>query len=852
MRIARLILLSLAICVLGASVGFAETIATKDYWVLTDGYRGEFTNSGQVAVSYGPYGSYITEGVFDVDWPGTTGTTDQFFKYDAGRLVYYGAKYVDSSGEYTYVPEAGQEFLPAVLEVGKSYTYTWLRKEYQNGLYVGAGRDTYTITVRGPFTTTVSAGSYTTYELNLTNHWETSSGSRGATPYTYYVAKGIGWVKLIRDGMSYELVSYTGPPAAPRLTLSTSGNTLSISWTSKGDVTGYTLFYAPYPAASPIGSIDMGIQTGGSFVLANGAAFYVAVQARNSYGSSGYSNIEHFVMANALSVSPTNLSLAVDQTGSCAISGGDSPYSASSSNAAVATVSVTNSTLTVTGVSTGSASVTVTDSASRSATVTVTVAAPSLSVSPSILNMTVGTSGTCAISGGVMPYSASSSNPSVATAAVNGSDLRITGASPGSATVTVTDSASNGATVSVAVIPQDLMVSPASLTVSAGGSVDCSVSGGVSPYAAASSDSSVATASVSGATLNVTGVSAGSATITVTDSGSDTATVAVNVLQTLSVTPASLSLSINQTGSCSISGGVSPYSGSSSNTSVATVSVSGSTLAVKGISTGSATVTVTDSASAAATVAVTVSGGTPSTYTNSLGQTFVLIPAGTFTMGSPSSEPGRYSDEDLQHQVTLTEAFYMQTTAVTQAQWEAVMGSNPSYFTGCPTCPVEKVSWNDVRTFITKMSQKGEGNYILPTEAQWEYAARAGTTTAFYNGGITKYSNMYVCNNDANLDAIGWHCYNSSSKTHPVGQKAANAWGLYDMPGNVYEWCQDWYGTYPSEAVTDPVGPSSGSVRVARGGSWSSYARGCRSANRIDYAPDVRDSNVGFRLLRQP
>jgi len=615
MRIARLILLSLAICVLGASVAFAETIATKDYWVLTDGYRGEFTNSGQVAVSYGPYGSYITEDVFDVDWPGTTGTTDQFFKYDAGRLVYYGARYVDGYGAYTYVPNTGQEFLPAAIESGKSYTCTWLRKEYQNGMYVGAGRDTYTITVRGPFTTTVPAGAFTTYELSLTNNWETSSGSRGTTAYTYYVARDIGWVKMIRDGTTYELESYTGPPAAPRLTLSTSGNTLSISWTSTGDVTGYTLFYAPYPGGTPWGSINMGTMTGGSFVLANGAAFYVCVQAHNAYGSSPVSNFEYFVLSSSLSVSPTSLNLAVGQTGSCAISGG-----------------------------------------------------------------------------------------------------------------------------------------------------------------------------------------------------------------------------------------VGPYSASSSNTSVATVSVSGSTLSVKGVSTGSATVTVTDSASAAATVAVTVSGGTPPTYTNSLGQTFVLLPAGTFTMGSPADEPGRYSDEGPQHQVTLTQPFYMQITEVTQAQWEAVMGSNPSYFSGCPTCPVEWVSWNDIQTFITEMNKRGEGTYSLPTEAQWEYAARAGSATAFYNGGITETGTGY----DPNLDAIGWYSYNSGGRHQLVAHKAPNAWGLYDMSGNVWEWCQDWFGTYPSGAVTDPTGPSSGSNRLARGGSWSSSAGYCRSAGRGILTSVYRYDIIGFRLLRQP
>jgi len=239
---------------------------------------------------------------------------------------------------------------------------------------------------------------------------------------------------------------------------------------------------------------------------------------------------------------------------------------------------------------------------------------------------------------------------------------------------------------------------------------------------------------------------------------------------------------------------------------------------------------------------------TPATYTNSLGQTFVLLPAGTFTMGSPSEEPGRNSDEGPQHQVTLTQPFYMQITEVTQEQWEAVMGSNPSFFTECPTCPVETVSWDDVQNYIVQMNLRGEGTYSLPTEAQREYAARAGSTTAFANGGITETG----CGYDPNLDAIGWYCYNSGDKTHPVAQKTPNAWGLYDMSGNVWEWCQDWYGGYSSSAETDPTGPSLGSNRVRRGGRWTGCARRCRSASRCSSAPDARHNYIGFRLLRQP
>ncbi len=246
------------------------------------------------------------------------------------------------------------------------------------------------------------------------------------------------------------------------------------------------------------------------------------------------------------------------------------------------------------------------------------------------------------------------------------------------------------------------------------------------------------------------------------------------------------------------------------------------------------------------------------TVSNSLGMTFNRIPAGTFMMGSPSTEPGRDSDE-VQHQVTLTNDFYMQTTEVTQKQWRDVTGTSPSYFSACgDNCPVEYVTWNDVQLFITEMNKKGEGTYRLPTEAEWEYAARAGSTTAFYNGAITYTGSTPL---DPNLDAIGWYygnstvtyTPNSSGKgTHPVAQKLPNAYGLYDMSGNVWEWCQDWYGTYPTTAVTNPAGPGTGSYRVLRGGSWNLNAGYCRSAYRFSYAPSYRPGNLGFRLVLSP
>ncbi|MCP4108785.1 MAG: formylglycine-generating enzyme family protein, partial [Desulfobacteraceae bacterium] len=225
---------------------------------------------------------------------------------------------------------------------------------------------------------------------------------------------------------------------------------------------------------------------------------------------------------------------------------------------------------------------------------------------------------------------------------------------------------------------------------------------------------------------------------------------------------------------------------------------------------------------------------------------FVFLQPGTFMMGSPSDELGRNSDE-TQHQVTLTRGFYVQTTEVTQEQWKAVMGNNPSYFKDCgKKCPVEYVSWNDVQEFIRRLNQmESADRYRLPTEAEWEYAARAGTQTAFANGYITNEK----CN-DPNLDKIGWYCGNSGNSTHPAAQKQANKWGLYDMHGNVWEWCQDWYNAYSIFAIKDPIGPKSGTAKANRGGSWF-YRAGCRAALRSRDYPGYRDNTLGFRLLRE-
>ncbi len=229
-------------------------------------------------------------------------------------------------------------------------------------------------------------------------------------------------------------------------------------------------------------------------------------------------------------------------------------------------------------------------------------------------------------------------------------------------------------------------------------------------------------------------------------------------------------------------------------------------------------------------------------YKNSIGMEFVDIPAGCFQMGrDPNFEDGSI-DELPQHKVCLS-TFKMGKTEVTQTQWVKIMGSNPSNFKGRNN-PVEQVSWDDVQRFVRRLN-KAEGTlkYSLPTEAQWEYAARAGTTTS-YSFGDDKGS----------LGQVAWYDSNSGERTHPVATKKPNPWGLYDMHGNVWEWTQDRYGekTYRGSTKSNPTGPRSGRYRVFRGGSWLSLAGYLRSAIRGSRSPDARDYDLGFRLMRKP
>ena len=218
----------------------------------------------------------------------------------------------------------------------------------------------------------------------------------------------------------------------------------------------------------------------------------------------------------------------------------------------------------------------------------------------------------------------------------------------------------------------------------------------------------------------------------------------------------------------------------------------------------------------------------------------IMVEGGTFTMGA-TSEQGNdaYDDEKPAHQVTLSD-YYIGETEVTQALWQAVMGSNPSHFKGNSN-PVESVSWNDCQEFIRKLNSLTGRTFRLPTEAEWEYAARGGNESKG-----CKYSGSN------SIDNVAWYKSNSSSKTHAVKTKSPNELGIYDMSGNVHEWCQDWYGSYISNAQTNPKGPSDGSHRVLRGGSWRSDARLCRVSNRGRYSPDRMDNYFGLRLVLVP
>lgn len=228
----------------------------------------------------------------------------------------------------------------------------------------------------------------------------------------------------------------------------------------------------------------------------------------------------------------------------------------------------------------------------------------------------------------------------------------------------------------------------------------------------------------------------------------------------------------------------------------------------------------------------------------------VFIPPGSFRMGSPTNEVGRQADEGPQTVVTFTKGLFMAPRKVTQTDYQWVVGTYPSVFTGDFNRPVESVDWGDATNYCAILTQRERAArlipldcaYRLPTEAEWEYACRAWTTTRFSYGDDPGYKS---------LGDYAWYLNNSGHTTHPVGVKLPNPWGLYDMHGNLWEWCQDWYGPYPGGSVVDPQGPATGTYRVFRGGSWGCTADRCRSAIR-DSDPEGETGYVGFRVVLAP
>ena len=237
----------------------------------------------------------------------------------------------------------------------------------------------------------------------------------------------------------------------------------------------------------------------------------------------------------------------------------------------------------------------------------------------------------------------------------------------------------------------------------------------------------------------------------------------------------------------------------------------------------------------------------PKHFINSIGIKFAWIPPGTFMMGSPKEEKGRellQGANETHHQVKLTKGFYMGVHLVTQEQWQVVMGNNPSHFKGRKDLPVESVSWDDCQEFVKKLRKRDNKPYRLPSEAEWEFCCRAGTTTPFYFGAT-------ISTDLANYD--GRCAYGDGKKgmyrekTTPVGSFPSNAWGLYDMHGNLFQWCQDWIEDYPQNDVVDPQGPKEGQGRVFRGGSWGSSPQDCHSAFRLGNVPGCSTYCIGFR-----
>ena len=406
----------------------------------------------------------------------------------------------------------------------------------------------------------------------------------------------------------------------------------------------------------------------------------------------------------------------------------------------------------------------------------------------------------------------------------------------------------------------NLSVTPQQLSLSVGETQEAQISGCSGSYEVNNPKKDIVTAEVVGNVLRVTGLKAGSVVLQLSDKETDetqdiSVTVTNEPLGDLVLSTNSVEINEGQTATVSFYAGSGQYEVESSTPTVATATLQGEgaqqEVLIKGIKQGIATIVVRDTQfSQVATISVTVNknGSEPQTQTFTVGGvsfTMVAVQGGTFTMGATAEQGSNArNDEKPAHQVTLS-GYSIGQTEVTQELWQAVMGNNPSYIQASTNSnygdnlqrPVECVSWDDCQTFIARLNQMTGKNFRLPTEAEWEYAARGGNQSRGYK---------YAGSN--NIGDVAWYSSNSGSATHPVATKAPNELGLYDMSGNVHEWCQDWYDSYSSDAQTNPTGPTSGSYRVHRDGSWYINARFCRVSIRNVYTPTTTSIDLGLRL----
>ena len=409
-------------------------------------------------------------------------------------------------------------------------------------------------------------------------------------------------------------------------------------------------------------------------------------------------------------------------------------------------------------------------------------------------------------------------------------------------------------------VSDKLLISPKEITIRKGETAEIIISGGSGKYSTIDDDPKIARSlsinynqgvtTGQKAALTILGVDEGETYISIYDTGNaSNCILKVKVLSEdavlLSLSSTSLSLEAGKQGTVEITSGSGNYTAESSDTDVATVKINNGCIEVTAVKAGTATITVTDTENnQTATVEVTVKEEetpyipvkTETFVVNGVSFTMVGVEGGSFMMGSPDDDSEADSSEKPSHQVTLS-SFAIGETEVTQALWQAVMGSNPSPFEDDINCPVEMVNWEDCQTFISKLNSLTGRQFHLPTEAQWEYAARGGNKSLGY-----KYSGS----ND--IGSVAWWGNNSGNLLHIVKTKAPNELGIYDMSGNVCEWCSDWYGSYSSESQTNPTGPSSGRGRVVRGGFSSSGTNLCRSTCRGSGGPSDHNSQYGLRL----